>query len=333
MANIVVLDGYTLNPGDLSWSALEALGPCTIHDRTPSDQIVDRAQAAEILLTNKTPLDRATLDQLPRLQAIGVLATGTNVVDLEAARERGIPVMNVPAYSTESVAQIVFAHLLNLAQHVGYHAATVREGRWTQSKDFCYWHKPLIELHGLTMGIIGFGSIGQSVARLAQAFGMQVLVYNRSTIKPASTAVTQTDLDTLLRQSDVVSLHCPLTPQTQNMLNATSLALMKPTAFLINTGRGPLIDEAALADALNNDRLAGAGLDVLSSEPPQAGNPLLTARNCHITPHIAWATRAARQRLMHTVVTNVSHFLAGHPQNVVNGAANLSAERSHHEKA
>lgn len=318
MANIVVLDGTTLNPGDLSWSGLERLGNCSIHARTPPDQIVARAREAEILLTNKTPLNRATLEQLPHLQAIGVLATGYNVVDVEAARERNIPVMNVPAYSTDSVAQIVFAHLLNLAQHVAYHAASVREGRWSECKDFCYWDRPLIELRGLTMGIIGFGSIGQSVARLAHAFGMPVLTYTRSRLNAGHETVIQTDLDSVLRQSDVLSLHCPLTPRTQAIINDRNLARMKPTAFLINTGRGPLIDEAALAKALNSGRIAGAGLDVLSSEPPAADNPLIHARNCFITPHIAWATKAARERLLRSVVDNVRAFLAGTPQNVVN---------------
>ena len=316
---IVVLDGFTLNPGDLSWSALEALGNCTIHDRTPHDQIVARARDADIVLTNKTPLDRATLKELPRLRAIGVLATGHNVVDTQAASERGIPVMNVPAYSTHSVAQLVFAHLLNLVQPVAYHAATVREGRWSSSQDFCYWDTPLMELAGLTLGIVGFGSIGQTVARIAQAFGMRVLAHSRTPRHVPGLAVTMVDLGALLRESDVVTLHCPLTPQTQHLINAKSLATMKPTAFLINTGRGPLIDEEALAEALNGNRLAGAGLDVLSSEPPRPDNPLLNARNCHITPHIAWATRAARQRLMDTVVANVRQFQDGHAQNVVNG--------------
>lgn len=316
--NIVVLDGYTLNPGDLSWSGLEALGACTIHDRTAADQIVERAREADIVLTNKTPLTGATLAQLPGLRAICVLATGYNVVDVEAASERGIPVMNVPAYSTQSVAQIVFAHLLNLVQPVALHAKTVREGRWAACQDFCYWDAPLMELAGLTLGIVGFGSIGQAVARIAQAFGMQVLAYSRTPRQIPGLAVTMTGLEELLRESDVVTLHCPLTPQTQGMINADSLATMKPTAFLINTGRGPLIDEKALAEALDSGRLAGAGLDVLSSEPPRPDNPLLTARNCHITPHIAWATRAARQRLMDTVVANVRQFQDGHAQNVVN---------------
>ncbi len=317
--NIVVLDGYTLNPGDLSWSGFEALGGCTVHERTPPEQIVARARKAEIVLTNKTPLTAETLAALPKLKYIGVLATGYNVVDVAAARERGVPVTNIPTYGTRSVAQMTFALLLELAHRTGHHTQTVREGRWNQSQDFCYWDHPLIELDGLTFGVIGYGRIGQATAAVARAFGMKVMAYDP--IADATAHPELTDLETLLRTSDVVSLHCPLTPDNREMINAERLAAMKPTAFLINTARGPLVDEHALAAALNEDRIAGAALDVLAVEPPLPDNPLLQAKNCLITPHIAWATRAARSRLMATAVANVNAFLAGKPENVVNGVA------------
>jgi glycerate dehydrogenase len=315
--NIVVLDGFTLNPGDLSWKELESLGPCAIYDRTRRADLLVRAAGAEILLTNKTELTDDSIRNLSQLKYIGVLATGTNVVDLAAARARGIPVTNVPAYGTKSVAQMTFALLLELAQHAGHHAQTVREGRWTRSADWCYWDRPLIELDGLTLGLVGFGRIGRAVAEIAAAFGMKVLACDPAA-KPASPAVRSVALETLFRESDVVSLHCPLTPLTRNLVNAERLATMKPTAFLLNTSRGPLVDAPALADALNSGRLAGAALDVLSAEPPPADNPLLSARNCLITPHLAWATRAARSRLMKIAVENVRAFLQGKPQNVVN---------------
>jgi glycerate dehydrogenase len=316
--NIVVLDGFTLNPGDLSWEELNRLGPCMIYDRTPPAELLRRAVDADILLTNKTELTSAAIRDLPRLKYIGVLATGTNVVDLAAARARGIPVTNVPAYGTKSVAQLTFALLLELAQHVGHHAQTVRDGRWTRSVEFCYWDFPLIELDGLALGLVGLGRIGRAVAELGAAFGMKVLASTHSASSAAPPFVRLVELETLFRESDVVSLHCPLTPQTANLVNARRLALMKPTAFLLNTSRGPLVDQAALADALNSGRLAGAGLDVLATEPPPADNPLLTARNCIITPHLAWATRAARSRLMNIAVENVRAFLQGKAQNVVN---------------
>jgi glycerate dehydrogenase len=315
---IVVLDGHTLNPGDLSWEPLQELGECAIHERSAPDEVVPRSQGASILITNKVPLTRAQMAQLPDLRYIGVTATGYNIVDAAAARERNIHVTNVPTYGTRSVAQMTFALLLELAHHVGHHAQTVREGRWSRSPDFCYWDHPLIELDGLTAGIVGFGRIGRAFAELALAFGMRVLVFSRSTAAELPAGMRRADLDTLLRQSDVVSLHCPLTPETKHLVNAPRLALMKPTAFLLNTSRGPLVDDLALADALNNGRLAGAGLDVLSVEPPPADNPLLRARNCLITPHIAWATHAARARLMATSIANVRAFLSGSPQNVVN---------------
>jgi glycerate dehydrogenase len=315
---IVVLDGYTLNPGDLSWQPLEALGATAIYDRTPPEQAFARAQGADILLTNKTVLSRATIEQLPTLKYIGVLATGYNVVDVDAARQRGISVTNVPAYGTSSVAQMALAHLLNLTQRVGHHARTVAAGRWSQSPEWCYWDYPLVELDGLTMGIIGFGRIGQALARLCRVLGMKVLVCDPRLPKNLPREFAGVDLDDLFRTADAISLHCPLTPETHNLVNAQRLALMKSTAVLINTSRGPLIDEAALAEALNSGRIAGAGLDVLAVEPPSPDNPLLGAKNCYITPHIAWATRAARQRLLDAAVANVRAFLRGQPQNVVN---------------
>lgn len=315
--NIVVLDGFTLNPGDLSWDELKQLGTCAIYDRTPPSQVNPRASGADIVLTNKTIINRETLQVLSELKYIGVLATGTNVVDLTAARERRIPVTNVPAYSTASVAQATFALLLELTHHPGHHAQAVRDGKWTACADFCFWDFPLIELAGLTMGIIGFGQIGQAMAQIAHAFGMKVLVHTRS-VKPALPFVEFVTVEGLFRQSDVVSLHCPLTPETRHFVNADRLAAMKPTAFLLNTGRGSLVDEAALANALNNGQLAGAAMDVLSVEPPPLDNPLLRAKNCLITPHLAWASRAARVRLMRIAVDNIRAFLAGQPRNVVN---------------
>jgi len=315
--HIVVLDGFTLNPGDLSWSELESLGPCKVYDRTSAAELQGRAAAAEILLTNKTELTREQILGLPQLRYIGVLATGTNIVDLEAAREKQIPVTNVPAYGTRSVAQAIFALLLELTQRTGHHAESVRKGRWTRSVDWCYWDGSLIELDGLTMGIVGFGRIGRVVGELATAFGMKVLVYTPSD-KPLPPFARSATLETVVRESDVLSLHCPLTPQTRGLINAERLAWMKRTAFLLNTSRGLLIDEVALADVLNSGKIAGAGLDVLSSEPPASNNPLLTANNCIITPHLAWATRAARERLMKVAMENVRAFLSGQPQNVVN---------------
>jgi glycerate dehydrogenase len=315
--NLVVLDGFTLNPGDLSWEDLQSLGPCSIYDRTLPAELLRRAGDADILLTNKVELASGAIQNLPRLKYIGVLATGTNVVDLAAARARGIQVTNVPAYGTKSVAQMTFALLLELALHAGHHAQTVRDGRWTRSTDFCYWDFPLIELDGLTLGVVGFGRIGRAVGELGVAFGMKVLACARAA-GAASSFARFVEHDTLFHESDVVSLHCPLTPQTANLVNARRLSLMKPTAFLLNTSRGPLVDEPALADALNSGRIAGAALDVLSTEPPLGDNPLLTARNCLITPHLAWATRAARARLMKIAVENVRTFLHGKAQNVVN---------------
>lgn len=315
---IVVLDGFTLNPGDLSWESLEELGECAIYDRTAPEDTVQRADGAEIVLTNKTVLSSDIIERLAKLQYIGVLATGYNVVDAEAARKRGIPVTNVPTYGTDSVAQMVFAHLLNLTQNVAGHAQTVSNGRWCSAPDFCYWDTPLVELRGLTMGIIGFGRIGQATAKLASAFGMKVIAYDMTVPAQMPEMCEMVTLDDIFRLADVITLHCPLTSQTEKLVNEQRLAFMKNTAFLINTSRGPLVDEPALADALNNGRIAGAGLDVLTIEPPDEQNPLLKAKNCYITPHIAWATRAARERLLHIAVDNVAGFLAGRPKNVVN---------------
>ena len=313
----VVLDGYTLNPGDLSWEPLTDLGRCEIYERTAAHETVARARGATALLTNKVVLDKEIIGQLPDLRYVGVLATGVNVVDLTAAREHGIVVTNVPAYSTPSVVQLTFALLLELTHRVGHHAGSVRGGNWVRSKDFAYWDFPLIELAGLKMGLIGFGAIAQGVAKVAQALGMSVLATRRGDRPSEVPGVEMVDMDTLFRESDVLSVHCPLTPETKGLVNAARLARMKATAYVLNTSRGPVINEADLADALNAGRLAGAGVDVLSTEPPAADNPLLTAKNCFVTPHIAWASRAARARLLATVVANMHAFLDGKPQNVV----------------
>lgn len=314
---IVVLDGFALNPGDLDWQSLQALGPCEIHDRTLPHLTVPRATGASVLLTNKTVLGHTEIAQLPGLRYIGVLATGTNVVDLAAARAHGVTVTNVPAYATASVVQLTFALLLELTLRTGAHANSVRAGDWTRCADFSYTLQPLVELAGLNFGIVGFGHIGQAVARVATAFGMNVLVHTRHPPPVPRAEPRFVDLDTLFRESDVVSLNCPLTPETKHLVNGRTLSLLRPTALLLNTGRGPLVDEAALAAALNTGRLAGAGLDVLSAEPPSADNPLLSARNCVITPHVGWATRAARLRLMASAVANLRAFLIGQPLNVV----------------
>lgn len=320
---IVVLDGYALNPGDLSWNELQSLGSCVIYDRTNLTEILPRAKDAQIILTNKVPLTRETINQLSQIQYIGVLATGYNVVDVVAAKEKGIIVTNVPAYSTYSVAQTVFALLLELTHRVRMHADLVRSGAWTSNPDFSFWKGELIELAGKTMGVIGFGSIGQTVAKIAFAFGMNVIVSTRSPEKYKAWQVSETqrisfvDIDTVFRTSDIISLHCPLTEETKHLASTQHLAMMKPTAFLINTSRGGLVDEQALADALNHGSIAGAGLDVLSLEPPPKSHPLLSAKNCVITPHYAWATVEARRRLMASVVENVRAFINGTPINVV----------------
>jgi glycerate dehydrogenase len=315
--SIVVLDGYTLNPGDLDWRGFEAIGDVTVHDRTPLEATVERAAGAQIVLTNKSVLSAASVEGLPELRYIGVLATGYNVVDLAAAKARGIVVANVPGYGTASVAQHVFALLLELTQRTGHHAQAVREGRWSGNPDFCFWEFPLVELAGRTLGIVGYGAIGRAVAEIGRAFGMKVIASTRT----ARTAegIEFVSVDDVFRRADVVTLHCPLTPETQGLVHAARLAEMKRDAFLINTGRGPLVVERDLAAALESGQIAGAGLDVLSVEPPPADHPLLRARNCLVTPHIAWATRAARARLMEIAVENARAFLAGAPVNVVNG--------------
>lgn len=315
---IVVLDGYTLNPGDLSWDGLYQFGEVELYNRTAPNDVLMRAKDAEIVLTNKTVLEENTIRKLIRTRYIGVLATGYNIVDVAAARERHIPVTNVPTYGTQSVAQMVFAHLLNLTQHVAAHANGVSRGKWSAGQDFCYWDYPLLELAGLNMGIVGFGRIGRAVARLAHAFDMNVLCYDLSLPGELPAGVQPVTLEELFRRADVSSLHCPLTPQTHHLVNRQRLALMQSTSFLINTSRGPLVDEQALAEALNSGQIAGAGLDVLSVEPPPPDHPLFNAKNCFITPHIAWATRAARNRLLQTVIENLKAFLDGKPQNVVN---------------
>jgi len=316
---IVVLDGYTLNPGDNPWEALTRLGTLQVYDRTPAELIVPRARAAQIVLTNKTVLTAATLAQLPTVRFIGVLATGYNVVDVAAARARGIPVSNVPEYGTDSVAQHVFALLLELCHHVGAHDAAVKAGEWTGSPDFCFWRSSPIELAGLTMGIVGFGRIGRRVGELAHAFGMRVLAANRSHREPPPyQPFAWAEVAEVCAQADVLTLHCPLTAENAQFVNRELLATMKPTAFFINTARGGLVDEAALAAALNAGGLAGAAVDVVSVEPMRPDTPLLTARHCIITPHIAWASLAARRRLMAETVRNVEAFLAGRPVNVVN---------------
>ena len=308
---IIVLDGYGLNPGDLNWDGFEALGELTVYDRTLPSELMQRAAGAEVLITNKTLITAENMADLPELKYIGVLATGYNVVDIDAAKARGIVVTNIPAYSTASVAQMVFAHILNITQRVGYYADENKQGRWTKNADFCYWDTQLVELQGKKMGIVGFGNIGQATARIAQAFGMEVCVYSSKPQFVLPSGIKKMDLDELFAECDVISLHCPLTPDTKEMVNAERLSKMKSNAVLINTGRGPLINEQDLANALNEGRIAAAGLDVLSVEPSVEGNPLLTARNCFITPHIAWATLEARTRLMEIAVQNLKSYLNG----------------------
>ena len=315
---IVVLDGYALNPGDLSWDEMKLLGELEIYDRTSPEQVLERSIGAEALITNKTVLTSDHMDALPNLKYIGVLATGYNVVDINAAKEHNIVVTNIPAYSTQSVAQMVFAHLLNITQRVGYYSKENTNGRWAKNQDFCYWDTNLIELAGKKIGIVGFGNIGQATARIALAMGMKVLAYTSKNQADLPTGILKVDLDELFFASDVISLHCPLTPETKELVNTKRLNMMKKNAILINTGRGPLINEKDLADALNKESIAGAGLDVLSTEPPLADNPLLTAKNCFITPHIAWATYEARTRLMQIAIDNLKSYMEG---NIINNVA------------
>ena len=316
---IVILDGYTLNPGDLSWDELKKLGDVVIHDRTPADKVVERAKDAEIVFTNKTPIGEEALNQLSSLKFIGVLATGYNIVNTEVAKANDIIVTNVPGYGTASVVQLTFALLLELCLHVQRHSDSVMEGKWAKSADWCYWDYPLVELSGKTIGIIGFGRIGQQVGDVATAFGMNIIGNSRHwTDQSQRPNFKWAGIPELLAQSDVVSIHCPLFPETKGLINKESLKSMKSSAFLLNTSRGPIIVDEDLADALNNDVIAGAGIDVLSAEPPLKENPLFTAKNCIITPHIAWATKEARARLLDTTVSNLSAFLRGNPVNVVN---------------
>lgn len=315
---IVILDGHAINPGDLSWDALRSLGDLEVFDRTPTDAIVLRAREAEAVLTTRAPLSAQTLAQLNRLRYVGAMFTGYDEIDLETARERNVVVTNVPTYGTASVAQLVFALLLELCHHVGLHSEATHAGEWSRSPDFSFWKTPLVELQDKTMGIVGFGRIGRRVAEIAVAMGMRVIAADATKRSPPNwPGFRWCDVDELMSVADVVSLHCPLLPETRGMINAASLSRMKPSAFLINTSRGPLIIEQDLADALDHGRLAGAAVDVLSGEPPPVNDPLLHAKNCIVTPHIAWATKEARTRLIETVVANLRAFLDGHPVNVV----------------
>lgn len=316
---IVVLDGYTLNPGDISWEGMEALGEVTVYDRTRPEEVVERIGDAEVVYTNKTPITRETLDQCGNVRFIGVLATGYNIIDIEAAKEKGIPVSNIPTYGTAAVSQYAIALLLELCHHIGEHSDAVKNGEWTSNPDWCFWKYPLVELAGKTMGIIGFGRIGQDTGKIAQALGMKVLAFDAYK-KPELESETchYADLDTLLAESDVISLHCPLFPDTEGIINKDTIAKMKTGVMIINDSRGPLIVEEDLRDALNSGKVAGAALDVVSTEPIQMDNPLLSAKNVILTPHIAWAPKESRQRLMNIAVENLQHFVDGAPQNVVN---------------
>ena len=316
---IVVLDGYTLNPGDISWEGLEALGEVTVYDRTKPEEVVERIGDAEVVYTNKTPITRDTLDQCGNIRFIGVLATGYNIIDIEAAKEKGIPVSNIPTYGTAAVSQFAIALLLELCHHMGEHSDAVKNGEWTSNPDWCFWKYPLVELAGKTMGIVGFGRIGQDTGKIAQALGMKVLAfdaYKRPELE--SETCRYADLDTLLAESDVISLHCPLFPDTEGIINKDTIAKMKTGVMIINDSRGPLIVEEDLRDALNSGKVAGAALDVVSTEPIKMDNPLLSAKNVILTPHIAWAPKESRQRLMDIAVENLQCFVDGAPQNVVN---------------
>ncbi len=315
---IVVLDGFAGNPGDLSWEEIKSLGECTIYDRTAPEEKLERVKDAEIILTNKVPFNASDFDQLPSLKYIGVLATGYNIIDTEAAKAHGVVVTNIPAYSTNSVAQMVFAHLLNITNSVQHYTDEARAGVWSKNPDFSYQNTLLLELHRKKIGIVGLGNIGKAVARIAIGFGMEVFAYTTKSHFQLPPEIHKMDLDDLFRECDIVTLHCPLTPKTKNLVNAERLKTMKPTAILINTSRGPVVNEQDLADALNNGTIYAAGVDVLSEEPAVANNPLLTARNCFITPHIAWATKEARIRLMEITIENIKAFLDGQPVNVVN---------------
>ena len=315
---IVVLDGYTENPGDLSWEKLEALGELTVYDRTPADKVAERIGDAEIVYTNKTPITRETMDACPNIKFISVLATGYNIVDCAAAKEKGIPVTNVPTYGTASVAQFAIALLLEVCHHVAHHDMAVHQGRWESNPDWCFWDYPLIELAGKTMGIIGFGRIGGATARIAKALGMRVIAADKVRSEAGAQDAEYVDLDTLLAESDVVVLHCPLFPDTQGIINKNTIAKMKDGVIIINNSRGQLVVEQDLADALNSGKVYAAGLDVVSTEPIKGDNPLLTAKNCIITPHISWAPRESRMRIMDAAAENLKAFMAGEPINLVN---------------
>lgn len=316
--NIVVLDGYAANPGDLSWDAMKELGQLTVYDRTPAEEVIARSQEADIVLTNKVVLTADIISKLPHLKYIGVLATGYNVVDTEAARLKGIVVTNIPSYSSDSVAQLTFAHILNISNRVAHYAQLNRQGVWSSNKDFCYWDTPLFELAGKTLGIVGLGSIGMKVANIGRQLGMDIFAMTSKNSSDLPQGIQKTTLDGLLAVSDVLTLHCPLTPQTRHLINQETLSQMKQGAILINTGRGPLVDEAAVAQALQSGHLMAYGADVMSQEPPAADNPLLACPNAYLTPHIAWATYEARVRLMQIATDNVKAFIAGSPVNVVN---------------
>jgi len=326
---IVVLDGYTENPGDLSWAGLEALGELKVYDRTPAgdlNEIIRRIGDAEAVYTNKTPIGRAVMDACPNIKFIGVLATGYNVVDVETAKEKGIPVTNIPTYGTAAVGQMAIALLLEVCHHVGHHDRAVHEGRWEHSPDWCFWDYPLIELEGKTLGIIGLGRIGLTTARIAKAMGMNIIAYDEHPSEAGKTAAEYVPLDELFRRADVISLHCPLFPSTEGLINKANIAKMKDGVILINNSRGQLVVEQDLADALNSGKVYAAALDVVSSEPIKGDNPLLTAKNCIITPHISWAPKESRERLMKIAVSNLEAFLSGHPVNVVNAPEERKAE-------
>ena len=315
---IVMLDAYTTNPGDLSWDEFKTLGDLTIYDRTPSDKIIERAEEADILITNKTPVTKEIIDCLPKLKFIALMSTGYNIVDYVYLKEKGIPVSNIPSYSTDAVAQLVMSFILELAMNVGLHSESVKNGDWADCADFCYWKAPLTELTGKTLGIFGLGKIGKAVAERAKAFGMNVVAYTPRIHGDEPDFIKLVSLDEMLNLSDIISMHCPLTPETEGVVNRDFISKMKDGAYFINTSRGTVVDEYALADALNSGKLGGAGLDVLSTEPPKKDNPLLSTKNCFITPHIAWASFETRKRLVSILYNNIQAFIDGKPQNVIN---------------
>lgn len=317
---IVVLDGYTENPGDLNWSGLEAFGTVTVYDRTPGAEVAERIGKAEVAVTNKTPISRETMEQCPNLRFVAVLATGYDVVDIKAAREKGVTVSNVPTYGTDAVGQFAIALLLEIANRVGHHDRAVKEGRWASCPDWCFWDYPLMELAGKTMGVIGFGRIGQTTGRIAAALGMRVIAYDAYPTDSGRAVGEYVPLDRLLADSDVICLHCNLTPETRGIINSKTIAQMKPGVIIINNSRGPLVNERDLADALNAGKVYAAAVDVLSQEPPTDANPLLTAKNCIITPHMSWAPVECRRRIMDITVNNLDAFLKGKPMNVVSGS-------------